>query len=253
MARLEAELVRLRDALHQAEARAEQAERFAAMGRLVAGLLHELNNPLTAVTMFADALAAQPQGAEAEKAAAILEATERIRRLTRDLVGFVRPSSSTASPIELFEVAEDALRLCRPELKSSGAVVESRAGAGQVVGSRESLVQVAVALISNAAQATRPGDHIRVTVAREGGQARLTVADDGVGMTPETLARAFEPFFTTRPVSGLGLGLSTARAIVERHGGRITLESAPGRGATATVVLPEGSSLPAGPSAATGG
>jgi signal transduction histidine kinase len=77
-----------------------------------------------------------------------------------------------------------------------------------------------------------------VAVSAADDQATLTVADEGCGMGEEVLARAFEPFYTTRPDRALGLGLSTARAIVERHGGRITLESRPGEGTIATVVLP---------------
>ncbi len=111
-------------------------------------------------------------------------------------------------------------------------------GSAAVQGSRQSLVQVAVALLSNAARATGPSGHIRVSVEQGEGEARLTVADDGAGMGDEIRSRAFEAFFTTRPGEALGLGLSTARAIVERHHGRITLESAPGRGTTVTVVLP---------------
>jgi signal transduction histidine kinase len=98
-------------------------------------------------------------------------------------------------------------------------------------------VQVVVALVANAA-AAGDGHHVRVTTGAGPDGARLTVLDDGAGMAPEVLARAFEPFFTTRPEQRLGLGLTTARIIVERHGGRIELESEPGRGTTATVVLP---------------
>ena len=233
------EIEELRAALRAAEGRAEQAERLAAMGRLLAGLVHELNNPLTAVTMYADALSLRSrESGELEKATAILEAGRRIQQLSRDLIGYARPGSSSAVRVDLVEVVEAALRLARPELKASNAVLEHELGAAAASGMRESLVQVAFALLSNAAQACTAGKRIRVAVSAVNGEATLTVADEGSGMGREVLDRAFEPFFTTRGDRALGLGLSTAREIVARHGGRITLESAPGRGTTATVVLP---------------
>ncbi len=236
---LRAELERLRGALREAEARAEHAERLATLGRLMAGLVHELNNPLTTVTMYAESLASRTGDPAAhEKALAIREAGTRLHRMARELVGFARPAAATRSTIDLGEVVDDALGLCRPVLKASGAAVERAPGTAAVLGSRESLVQVAVALVSNAARATGPRKRIRVAVASADGEASLTVSDQGAGMTDEVRARAFDPFYTTRPAEGLGLGLSTARAIVERHGGRITLESAAGLGTTATVLLP---------------
>lgn len=236
---LRAELERLRAALRQAEARAEHAERLATLGRLLAGLVHELNNPLTTVTMYAESLASRTgDPAAREKALAIHEAGGRLFRMARELIGFARPAAAADSAVNLGEVVDQALGICRPELKASGAEVERAPGTAAVHGSRESLVQVAVALVSNAARATGPGKRIRVAVEAAGGEARLTVSDQGAGMTEEVRARALEAFFTTRPGESLGLGLSTARAIVERHGGRLTLESAAGRGTTATVVLP---------------
>lgn len=237
-AALRGEVERLRAALQVAEARAEHAERLAAMGRLLAGVVHELNNPLTAVTMYAASLSSHSSDpVEQEKLAAIVEAAGRIQRLSRELIGYVRPAATTA-PLDLGELVDEALRLARPELKASGAAVERARGTAAVLGSRQSLVQVALGLLSNAARATGPGGHIHVAVAAAPGEARLTVADDGAGMSDDVRARAFEAFFTTRPGEALGLGLSTAKEIVERHGGRITLESAPGRGTTVTIVLP---------------
>jgi signal transduction histidine kinase len=100
-------------------------------------------------------------------------------------------------------------------------------------------VQCFVNLITNAAQASGPGAApIRLGLAAEGGRVLATVADGGAGMAPGVAARAFEPFFTTRPGKGIGLGLATARGIVERYGGSISLVSEPGKGTTVTVSLP---------------
>jgi signal transduction histidine kinase len=225
--------------LAEAEGRAEHAERLATLGRLLAGVVHEINNPLTAVVMFADALAARlADAAEREKAVAIHQAGQRIQGLSRDLVSYARPRPEPEAVHALPDLVEAALVLCQPELKGSSVRLERQLDAAvSVCGKRQSLVQVVVALVSNAAAAGE-GHHMRVMAGSGPDGATLTVADDGVGMSPEVLSRAFEPFYTTRPEQRLGLGLTTAQLIVERHGGRIALESVAGRGTTARVVLP---------------
>ncbi len=224
--------------LAEAERRAEHAERLATMGRLLTGVVHEINNPLTAVTMYADALAAGlSDAADREKAEAILDAGRRIQRLARELVSYVRPRNEPDGTHELSALVDAALGLCRSELKGSSARLEREDAPAAVRGKRESLVQVVVALVANATAAGE-GHRIRVSARAGAGGAVLAVADEGSGMADDVLARAFEPFFTTRPAERLGLGLCTAREIVERHGGRLSLASAPGRGTTATVTLP---------------
>jgi signal transduction histidine kinase len=130
--------------------------------------------------------------------------------------------------------------MCKPILKETNAQVERAFGeAPQVEASKASMVQCFVNLITNAAQALpKSGGLLRLGLATEGGRVVITVADDGAGMTPEVAARAFEPFYTTRPGRGLGLGLATVRGIVERHGGAVALVTEPGRGTTVTISLP---------------
>ena len=130
--------------------------------------------------------------------------------------------------------------MCKGAFKKFGAAVQRSYGeAPQVEASRASLVQAFVNLISNAVQAIeQPGCTVRLGVAAAGGRVIVTVADDGVGMVPAVAARAFEPFFTTRGGRGIGLGLATARGIVERLGGTVSLTSEAGKGTTVTVSLP---------------
>ena len=226
------------------QAAAEHAERLAGIGRLVAGVVHELNNPLTAVNMYSDVLVeklthAGHDPADVEKLRAIHEAGQRIQRLARDLVAYARPAGARTEPVDLAEVVDEALRLAKPALKEHAAELERRVEpAPPVEGNRASLVQVVMNLVTNAAQALGEGGHVTVSLARDGGAVRLTVADDGAGMTPEFAARAFEPFFTTRAGQGIGLGLPIAQGIVERHGGTIALDTAPGAGTRVTVSLP---------------
>ncbi len=231
--------------LRNLEAAAEQAEKMAGLGRLAAGIVHELNNPLVAVTMYAESLYekwAFSNGASAdlEKIKAIKDAGQRIQKLTRDLTAYARGGSSKPEPVDLAPLLDQAARMCKPALKETNAEVERAfAEVPQVEASKASLVQCFVNLITNAAQAIpSSGGKIRLGLAPVLGRVVVTVEDSGAGMTPEVLARAFEPFFTTRPGRGIGLGLATARGIVERYGGVIGIESAAGQGTTVTLSLP---------------
>jgi signal transduction histidine kinase len=166
----------------------------------------------------------------------------RIQRLARDLVTYAKPTGARTEPVDLAGVVEEAARLAKPALKETSAVVERVVEAVPLVeANRPSLVQVLVNLIRNAAQAVQPGGRVRIALVPAGDageKVRLSVTDDGAGMTPEESAKAFEPFYTTRPGIGIGLGLPIVQGIVERHGGSLELVSTPGKGTTVTVTLP---------------
>ena len=227
------------------QAAAEHAERLAGIGRLVAGVVHELNNPLTAVNMYSDVLVEKlatsgHDPADVEKLRAIKEAGQRIQRLARDLVAYARPAGAHTEQVELAGILDEAVRLAKPALKETAAVLERELlEVPQIEGSRPALVQVFVNLVTNAARALGPGGHVKLRLGPgTDGEVQVTVADDGVGMEPEVAQRAFEPFFTTRPGSGIGLGLPIVRGIVERHGGKVALDTAAGQGTRVTVTLP---------------
>ncbi len=225
------------------QAAAEHAERLAGIGRLVAGVVHELNNPLTAVNMYSDALVAKfaapgHDPADLEKMRAIRESGQRIQRLARDLVAYAKPGACL-EPVDMAAVVDEGARLAKPALKDSGATLEKvLAQVPLVEGSRASLVQVVVNLVRNAAQAVPEGGEVRLALdgAEEG--VRLVVEDNGTGMDPQVAAHAFEPFFTTRPGVGIGLGLPIVQGIVERHRGSLSLESRSGEGTRVVVTLP---------------
>ncbi len=226
------------------QAAAEHAERLAGIGRLVAGVVHELNNPLTAVNMYSESLVeklthAGHDAADVEKLRAIREGGLRIQRLARDLVAYARPAGARFEPVDLAGVLDEAARLAKPALKESDAVLEKLFEEAPIVeGSRPALVQVFVNLVRNAAQAARPGGRITLRLGVVDGEVRVAVEDEGAGMDAETSRRAFEPFFTTRPGVGIGLGLPIVQGIVGRHGGSVTLETVPGKGTGVTVSLP---------------
>jgi two-component system NtrC family sensor kinase len=225
------------------QAAAEHAERLAGIGRLVAGVVHELNNPLTAVNMYSDSLVeklslAGHDPGDLEKLRAIHEAGQRIQRLARDLVAYAKPAGARTEPVDLPDVVEEAARLAKTALKERRARLDKQVDpVPPVDGSRASLVQVVVNLVTNAAQAVEDGGRVKVSLGPDADGVRLTVEDDGPGMAPEIAARAFEPFFTTRPAQ-VGLGLAIVQGIVERHGGTVSVDTSSGRGTRVSVRLP---------------
>ncbi len=231
-------------ALKLLESEAVQAEKMAGLGRLAAGIVHEINNPLVAVTMFAESLVtrwtlAGGDPGDLEKLVAIRDAGLRIQKLTRDLTAYARPQSGTPESLELAPLLDQAALICKPILKDADAVVQRDfQDLPRVAGSRSALVQVFVNLITNAAQAVRKGGLVRLELRAGDGQVLATVADDGEGMTEEQQRHAFEPFFTTRPGRGVGLGLATVKGIADRHQATVTLVSAPGQGTRVTLALP---------------
>lgn len=247
---LEARVAERTAALAASEERLAQAERLAGLGRLAAGVAHEVNSP--AATLAAnlrylrEALApAQAAPADADECLRDAEAAlERITRLARQLLDTGRVAASRErpqAPVSLRAVADEALRMARarlPAVRFEALVPEGLIA----LGDHELLVQATVNLLVNGGQALEPGrGTVRLGGASSPGRVALVVQDDGAGMAPETLRRVFEPFFSTKPFGeGTGLGLSVSRGLVTAMGGELTLESAPGAGTRATIELPAG-------------
>ncbi len=237
-------------ALRAMEERAEHYQKLAGFGRLAAGIVHELNNPLTSIVTYSDALLLRYRlggldAADLEKVKRIKEAGERIQRFSRDLITYARPSADKVEQLDLGALMEQAAVMCEPVLRTRQARVEKRfAEAPRIAGVRGSLLQVFVNLVTNAAQALDEGGGGTITLALSaaGETVVAQVGDDGRGMPPEVKSRVFEPFFTTK-ADGTGLGLSIVQGIVARHAGTITVDSIPGEGTTFTVVLPRRSPL----------
>ncbi|MEQ1567558.1 MAG: ATP-binding protein, partial [Myxococcota bacterium] len=227
------------------------AQRREVVGTLVGGIAHDFNNLLTAMFAsigFLDDRLAQRAHLDVGEARSELgqleEAAARAADLTRQLLMFLRDDRGRARPVHLNEVVEAVSTLLRRvggsqvsfDLRLDPSLAPVEAVGGQ-------LEQVVMNLCLNARDAMPEGGAIQVTTARvaeEGGDTVvLTVSDSGTGMTPDLQERIFEPFFTTKPTGqGTGLGLAVTAAIVERHGGRISVASSPGAGSRFTVVLP---------------
>ena len=225
-----------------------QSEKMSAIGQLIAGIAHDLNNPLASVVGFADFLAESGDvpPALAEPLRVIRQEAERAATIVKNLLSFARRQEGErlAQPIQ--PVLESVLALLRNEMMALNveATLSVEPGIPDIEINPNQIKQVFVNLLSNAAQAIagsgKPGQ-ITVTAKRWLDGVAVSVADDGPGITEELLPRVFEPFFTTKTQGeGTGLGLSICQGIVKEHGGRITLESSPGAGSTFTVELLRG-------------
>jgi signal transduction histidine kinase len=232
--------------MRELERRIIQAEKLASLGQLAASVVHEINNPMTAVSTYADALwrrsqtnpAADP--ADVDKYKRIVDNSERVLRFTRDLVSYARPAQDRPEDVELDSVIERAIGFCDHVLRKHGVSIEQVRGAiPSFLAVRQNLVQVFVNLVTNACHATPTGGKISVLTRVDGDWAEVKVSDTGAGIASEVQQKIFEPFFSTKPDGkGTGLGLSIVQGIIENHGGTIAVESEVGQGTTFVIRLP---------------
>jgi len=224
-----------------------RAERLATLGELAAGVVHELNNPLTSITVYAEYLVRklESQGAEGsdlEKLRRIGASAQRILRFSRDLVQYARPSGRDVEPVDLAAVVRQSVSICEHLVERGGVSLAIevdpelpvvRAVSGQ-------LEQVLINLITNAVHAVESGGRVVVRAQTESPSAvLLEVADSGPGVAEIDRDKIFEPFFTTKPDGkGTGLGLPIVRNIVDQHHGVISVARSDLGGAAFRVVLP---------------
>ena len=238
-----------------------ELHQFAAIGRLLAGIVHEINTPLGAIFSNTEVIlrslaAVEPLLAAgtpeaAEKARRLLEtcrtlaevdqiACERIRSVIRGLKAISRVDGAEPRKVNLNEQLRDTIKLTQAEFRKRVCVETDFGDLPEVECYPQMLNQVFLNLLVNAGQAIEGDGKVTVTTRLEGDCARVSIADTGRGMTPEQQARAFEAGYTTKPVGeGTGMGLSISKEIVEeKHGGEIACESAPGRGTAFHIRIP---------------
>jgi two-component system NtrC family sensor kinase len=227
-----------------------QAEKLASLGQLAAGVVHEINNPLTSITVYADYLIKKFRGqgcdpADVEMLEKILEGSNRILKFARDLVDYGKPSGSQRDVLSFNEVVQQSISFCEHILDGASVKLEVELAADlpPLYGFKDQLQQVIINLLTNACHSLNEGG-ARVTVRtwnEGGGRVAVEVVDDGCGIPTDDLPRIFEPFFTTKtPGEGTGLGLSIVKKIVDLHNGSILVESEPERGTRFCITLPTG-------------
>ncbi|MCU0561035.1 MAG: ATP-binding protein [Desulfobacterales bacterium] len=270
--RLESLVRKNETALRQVEQQLQQAQKMETLGTLVAGVAHEINNPINLIIynlpllqkIWADLLPAliRPPagGAERKYGGFTVDflkdnlprligdmdlAANRVTKIVADLKNFSRQSNvAEKHPFSINAAVTNALRLAKPTLRRAGIRVATELAPDlpQVEGSLQSLEQVVLNIIVNGVQAIEhaAGEiRIKTTIDRKEGRVRLQVADNGRGVSPAIAARVFLPFVTDKQDrGGTGLGLSVSYGIVKAHGGEIFFETQPGEGTTFTILLP---------------
>ncbi|GAB4361564.1 MAG: two-component system sensor histidine kinase CbrA [Gammaproteobacteria bacterium] len=220
------------------------SERLASIGRLAAGVAHEIGNPVTGIACLAQNLRDEIDSEEMKESVnQILAQTQRIGDIVHSLVSFSHggmPDGSASTRLNLCACIEEALRLVR--LSHAGKQVECLNHCDreiEITGDRQRLIQVFVNLLTNACDASEPGSQVEVESRLETDRVRIDVIDHGCGIPEPLHEQIFEPFFTTKePGKGTGLGLPLVYSIVQDHGGSIQIESEPGKGTRFVVRLP---------------
>jgi two-component system NtrC family sensor kinase len=221
-----------------------RTEKLAAIGELVAGVAHELNNPLTGISTFAQLLLEDNlDGEQFESVSLIKREADRAIGVIRDLLLFARKTDARDVPVDINTIVKHTVRLRALASRSGGIDVHMRLDESnpRARGDEQKLQQVLLNLLVNAESAMEGTQlrHLSLTTQRKHGMVQIVISDTGHGMPPSVSQRVFEPFFTTKPPGeGTGLGLSVSYGIIQAHEGTISVESTPEVGTTFTILLP---------------
>ncbi len=234
--------------IRELERRIVHAEKLATVGQLAAGVVHELNNPLTSISVYSDYLLKQAQAdggrpSDVHKLKRIHESADRILRFSRELLAYARPQQEEPHVLDVRQLIESSLEYCDHLITQRGVSVELDLSPElpSMLGVSAQLQQVLVNLITNACDAMPEGAGKLILRANEGERSsvEIRVIDNGSGISPDHVSRVFEPFFSTKGEGhGTGLGLSIVRNIVELHNGQVALQSEIGHGTTFVLTFP---------------
>jgi len=229
--------------IRRLEEEVARSRRLASLGSLAAGIAHEIRNPLSSIkgfaTWFRERYRDNPE--DRETADVMIREVDRLNRVITQLLEFARPLTMQRVSTPLQTVIRHALKMVEGEAQTKRIVIETDLSleVAEIPLDTDRMTQVLLNLFQNAIGAMEGGGLLRISLDRRDEKGvRITVADTGIGIPKEELPRVFDPYFTTRP-SGTGLGLAIVHKIVEAHGGEVRLESEPGRGTTATILLPD--------------
>ncbi len=224
-----------------------ESHKLRAIGTLVAGVAHELNNPLNntmlTAAMLAEDFSVLSDEEKLEMVNDVIDETERARRVVKNLLDFAREGETQLAPLEIDKIVEDSSRLVANQVKMAKVElnVSCEPNLPRIHGDEQKLKQVFVNLILNAVDVLPPGGQIDVKAGKDKmpGYVMVTISDNGPGIPEHIQGRIFEPFFTTKGQGkGTGLGLSVSRGIIKKLGGYLHLNSSPGQGTVFTVSLP---------------
>jgi PAS domain S-box-containing protein len=236
---------RMRRELEETQRQLLQAEKIASLGRLAAGVAHEVNNPLAGVLIYADMLMKELEGKERwrQDLQEIINQTLRCKQIVARLLEFSRQSLDERVLFDINEIIGHCVQLLQHQSLFHNIEIVEDLGTDlpQILGNPGELEQVFTNLMLNATDAMEGKGRITISSVSEleAKQVVLTFADTGPGISPEVREKIFEPFFTTKPVGvGTGLGLSVVYGVIHRHGGSIEVDSTPGHGATFVIRLP---------------
>lgn len=230
----------------QARAHLIEVERLASIGQSMAGLVHDINAPLTALMTLAQMIQhdGTADGTSRDRAGHIVQAAQRAQRLVRELLTMARPRPPTLEPVDLHALLKQTMDLERPQCSVAGIklAADFEPALPRATGDPHRLGQVFMNLLVNARQAmeaAETGHTLTVRTRRRGALAEIAVIDDGPGIPAAVKAKVFEWFFTTKPPGeGTGLGLAVSQEILQAHGGNLRIEDTPGGGATFVLALP---------------
>jgi PAS domain S-box-containing protein len=238
-------LVTLRDldSLESINTQLQVSERLAALGRITAGVAHEVKNPLNSMRLWLENLKESlpdEQDAEAQQAVQVLDKEiDRLDAVVKRFLDFTRPMELKLEATDLAELLREVVRVAQPQMQKAGVEVDELLGNAvpEVWADRDLLKQAILNLVLNATEAMATGGELRVELARRGEMAEISVSDTGRGIPMENQQKIFQLFFTTRP-GGSGIGLATTFRIVQLHNGSIDFQSEAGRGTTFRIELP---------------
>ena len=236
----------LQDQVSQARAHLIEVERLATIGQSMAGLVHDINAPLTALMTLAQMIQSDPgaDGTSRDRSGQIILAAQRAQRLVRELLTMTKPRPPTFEAVDLNALIKQTMDLERPQCSVAGIklVGDFETDLPRVTADPHRLGQVLMNLLGNARQAMESADkgrNLTVRTRRRGEMVDIHIVDDGPGIPAEVKAKIFDWFFTTKPPGeGTGLGLAVSREILQAHGGNLRLEDTPGGGATFVLDIP---------------
>jgi len=237
------ELAEINARLQAAQAQLVQSEKLAAVGQLTAGIVHDVKNPLAVIKGLAEELAEEIEADEfvEQGLQTIRDSATRANVIVTDLLKFARQSTPEMQRRDLRDTLDSVFRLTEYLLRKGKITLETSMPDKPVMAlyDAQQIEQVLINLVTNAVQAMPDGGTLSASLSTHDSMAEIEVRDTGIGIPAENLARIFDPFFTTKPEGeGTGLGLSVSYGIISEHGGKIDVESEPGRGTTFRVTLP---------------